>query len=443
MSGVRGRGAGRGRYSRREFLRLGGAGLAGAAMLGGGLACSGEAEGGGVTEIVFTFGPDDGGGLATLVEQFNREHEGEIRAVWRQTAAASDEYFDQVRSELQSGNAAFDVIGGDVIWTAGLAANGWLVDLSDRFADRGAFLDGQVRSVEYEGALYGVPWFTDAGMFYYRSDLLEEAGFSGPPATWDELREMVRKVRTDLGTRYGYVFQGAADESGVVDGLEHIWNAGGDAIDPENRVVIDSPRARAGLDLRRSLVADGLAPRASGDYTTQESQAVFTRGDVLFMRNWPFVYGLLSDPETSQVEPAQVGVSTLPTVDAGGESFSGLGGWNFLVNATSEEKIEEAWTFIEFMTAPEQQRTLALQSSRLPTRQALYGDEEILDAVPIARLGQGALENARPRPVNPYYSDISLALADGFNDHLKGNVPTEETLATLQERLENIVEQTS
>ena len=79
----------------------------------------------------------------------------------------------------------------------------------------------------YEGAIYGVPWFTDAGMLYYRKDLLEQAGFSEPPKTWAEMEEMVKKVRGETGTRYGFVFQGADYEGGVVNGLEFIWSSGG------------------------------------------------------------------------------------------------------------------------------------------------------------------------------------------------------------------------
>lgn len=215
----------------------------------------------------------------------------------------------------------------------------------------------------YEGKAWGVPWFTDAGMFYYRKDLLEKSGFSAPPKTWDEMKEMWAKVQRDSGTRYGYVFQGSQDEGGVVDALEHVWNAGGD-VSEGDQVVIDSPEAAEGLTLRRSMITDGVAPRASGNYTTQESQAVFTNGDAVFMRNWPFVYGLLSDPELSKVKPEQVGLALIPVADEGVRSVSGLGGWNFLVNAGSEDKLDEIWTFIEFMSSTDSRKTLALQSPR-------------------------------------------------------------------------------
>ncbi|MDQ3892561.1 MAG: extracellular solute-binding protein, partial [Actinomycetota bacterium] len=253
-------------------------------------------------------------------------------------------------------------------------------------------------------------------------------------------REMARRVQADTGTKYGFVFQGSQDEGGVVEALEHIWNAGGDVLDG-NEVVINSPEAVEGLTLRRSMIEDGVAPRETGDYTTQESQSVFTNGDAVFMRNWPFVYGLLFNEEQSNVRPEQVDIASLPVSERGNQGSSGLGGWNFLVNAASEDKLEEIWTFIEFMVAPEQQRTFALESQRLPTLKALYEDEEVLERAPVASLGYEALQNARPRPVSPYYSDMSLRMAKQFNDSVKGEISPEQALETLEEELQEIVNQ--
>ncbi len=430
-----------GKLSRRRFLRLGGAGLAGAALLGA-AGCGGGGEEGGSNTLTLTFIPDEAGGLKKLIEGFNRRYKGEIQVTWREMPAASADYFEQIQAELQSGQSKVDIIAGDVVWPAQFAANGWILDLSDRFSGgmQQDYLDGPLESVRYEDAVYGVPWFTDAGMFYLRKDLLERSGFSGPPRTWDEMKQMAEKVRRDRGTKFGYVFQGSQDEGGVVDALEHVWNAGGDVLDGQ-RVVIDSPESAQGLTLRRSMIVDGIAPEASGDYTTQESQVVFTNGDSVFMRNWPFVFGLLSDPQTSRVRPDQVDIASLPVVDQADQSFTGLGGWNFMVNATSEDKLDQIWTFIEYMSAPEQQKTFALESARLPTLRSLYEDEEVLNRLPVARLGREALENARPRPVSPYYSDMSLAMAEQFNASLKGEVPVEGALRNLREELQSIVDQ--
>ncbi|MBA3793049.1 MAG: ABC transporter substrate-binding protein [Rubrobacter sp.] len=441
MNGSAARGAAG--ISRRRFLKMGG-GIAGAAALGGVLAgCGGgEESSGGAVEITLGFIPDEAGGLQKILDRFNRENRGEVQVKWRQMPASSAEFFEQMQAELQSGKSTMDVIAGDVVWPAQFAANEYILDLSDRFTAKMQkdYLEGPVQAVQYEGKTYGVPWFTDAGMFYYRTDLLEKSGFSEPPKTWEEMKKMSEKVRAEQGTKFGFVFQGAQDEGGVVDALEHIWNAGGDVLDGD-KVIIDSPESAEGLNLRRSLLTDGVAPEASGDYTTQESQASFTNGDVVFMRNWPFVYGLLTDPEISKVKPGQVDIGALPVAGAGDTSFSGLGGWNFMVNAGAEDKIEEIWAFIEFMSAPEQQQTFAVESARLPTLRGLYEDDEVLKELPVARLGREALENTRLRPLSPVYSDMSLEMAEQFNAALKGDVPVDRALADLQTGLQDIADQ--
>src|SRR4028119_1817118 len=77
----------------------------------------------------------------------------------------------------------------------------------------------------------------------------------------------------------------------------------------------------------------------------------------------------------------------------------------------------------EFFAVPWQHQTFAVESARLPTLKSLYEDEEVLDKLPVAKLGREALENTRPRPVSPLYSDMSLEVAGQFNASLKGEVP--------------------
>jgi multiple sugar transport system substrate-binding protein len=86
---------------------------------------------------------------------------------------------------------------------------------------------------------------------------------------------------------------------------------------------------------------------------------------------------------------------------------------------------------------------MALELSLLPTLSALYEEEDIINTLPAVKLGGEAVKNSRPRPVSPFYSDMSLELAEGYNNTLKGEVPADEAAATLQEALQSIIEQGS
>jgi multiple sugar transport system substrate-binding protein len=424
------------KLSRREFIGLGGAGLAGAAFVGIAGCGGGEADGSG--GLIFSWGPEDTGTLQRLIDGFNEQ--SEFAVTWREMPADTTQYFDQLRTEFQAGGGDIDIIGGDVIWPAQFAGNGWTVDLSDRFDNPDDFLPAPIEANTHEGSLFGVPWYTDAGMLYYRQDLLEESGFSGPPETWEELKEMALKVREDAGIEHGFVFQGSEYEGGVVNGLEYIWNHGGDALDPEdpNRVVINSPEAIAGLTTARALIEEGVSPQAVSTYTEQESQNVFLNGNAVFMRNWPYIYGLAAE-EASRVEQERIDITPLPVEREGMQSYSSLGGWNMFINAASDRQ-DEAWEFIRYITSAEIQKQFALDTARLPTLRSLYDDQEIIDSVPVIALGKEAIQNARPRPRSPFYSDMSLVMASQFTQSLNGETSPEEAVGVLEDEMQRIVE---
>src|SRR5215211_4245941 len=280
-----GSGAAAGRkLNRRDFLKMSGAGLAGAALLGA-AGCGGGSSGSGT--LIFGMGPDDAQGtMAALIEKFNKQSDFKVKH--QVMPADTGSYFDKLKTEFQAGTGNIDVIGGDVIWPAQLAANGWIMDLTDKFpaSEQQKFLDAPLDSVTYEGKVYGVPWYTDAGMLYHRIDLLEKSGFSEPPKTWDELKEMADKVTQDQDVQYGFVFQGDAYEGGVCNGLEYIWTHGGNAVDPSNpnKILIDSPEAAAGLATEASMLSSGVAPEAVSTYTEEETDPAFFQepGDAVF-----------------------------------------------------------------------------------------------------------------------------------------------------------------
>ncbi len=419
-------------------MRLGGVGLAGVALLGAS-ACGGPAA---TNEVVLSY-MGDSFPLVGLIKKFNERHKDGFRVTVRVMPSDYGDYFEKLKTEFQVGGGGIDVILGDIIWVAEFAANDWISDLSGRFSaeERSAFVDGTIRSFTYEGGIYGVPRFLDAGMLYYRKDLLEESGFSEPPKTWEELKEMAGKVVRDRGTRYGYVFQGADYEGGVCNGLEFIWTHGGEVLDPNDasKVIIGSPESVAALATERSMVSEGIAPQGVANYREYESEVTFSfHGDAVFCRHWPGMYRLSSDPD-SKVKPGQMGVSPLPVADGQHRTASCLGGDVLMINAFSEMK-EEAWEFIRFFANEESQKTRALEAGLLPTRKALYHDREVMEALPMIAGAKEALLNARPRPVSRYYSEMSRAMALQFNNVLRGNATPEEAVETLQRELQQIIE---
>jgi multiple sugar transport system substrate-binding protein len=388
-------------------------------------------------DIVFSFGPEDTGIVQTLVDAFNQQNPT-INVIYREMPADTGRYHQRLRRMFRRGGAGIDVIAGDGIWPAEFASKGWIADLSGRFpqVERDKFLDEPIKANTRQGKIWGVPWYTDVGLLYYRKDLLDDSGFPDPPESWDELKTIALNVKQDHGLQHGYVFQGADYEGGVCNGLEYIWTHGGDVLDSTNQVIINSIEARNGLRTERHIVEDGVAPQRVHTFTEEQSAERFLDGKAVFCRHWAFVFGFLGEPGV--LSHNQVGVAPLPH-DQGIQQGGGcLGGWNMFINAASAHQ-NEAWKFIEFMTAEARQKRMARAGSYLPTREALYQDPQLLNEVPILNLSNEALEHARARPIHPRYLDMSEEMAQWFHRSLRGVVTPAQATETLRKELSNIV----
>jgi multiple sugar transport system substrate-binding protein len=432
---------------RRDFLKLTGAGVAGTAFLGS-TACAGftpTVEGTKGT-LVFSFGPDESGVLPKAMKMFNETNAKGLKVEQRVMPADTGQYFDKVRTEFQSGVAVADVIGADVIWPAQLAANGWIEPLDELFTEemQSTYIQGPLDTGRYKGSIYAVPWYADAGMLYYRKDLLDKNGINQPPQTWEELFDVADKVKKAEGLPYGYVGQGAEYEGGVCNGCEYIWNAGGDIQDPNDfsKIVVDSPEATNGLQAGQDLVASGTAPVAIATFKELESLTSFLNQDAVFMRNWPFAYGGLADPALGTTfDPKkvyeQVLVTTLPRTDVDKENVACLGGWTFTINSLSSKK-EEAWEFIKFMTSKKVREMFTVDASNMPPERQYYEDKKLIKEQPLLEVAKAAIASTKPRPVHPYYSDMSLRMAEEFNEAVKGEVTPESAIETLQRQMGRI-----
>ncbi|MEO0877575.1 MAG: extracellular solute-binding protein [Bacteroidota bacterium] len=272
-------------------------------------------------------------------------------------------------------------------------------------------------------------------------------GYDHPPTTWAQVHEIAKKIQDDSFIEYGYLFQGGNYEGGVANACEFIWNAGGQIMlgdlsiagdDPHVPLLtINSEEAIKGLEEALTLVANGIAPAEVYTHKEAESLAAFKNGDALFMRSWPGVYTQILSAD-SPITADALGVAALPVSQNGSASYSCLGGWNLMLSASSSaEEQEAAWTFIQFLTAEDQQRTLAEQGGNLPAIRSLYQDEELVTAVPALGLAMRVLPNARLRPVTPFYMEFAPDIAWAFSELMQGNLTSIAAVESMEGLFQN------
>ncbi len=363
-----------------------------------------------------------------------------LKITVREMPSDTDSYFAQMRTELQSGSTNVDVFAGDVSWPAQFGAHGWLADLSESFtpSQRAAYLPATIASNTYDGKLYGVPFFTDVGLLYYRKDLLDKAGFSEPPVTWQELQDMAHKVMTDQHIANGFTFTGATYEGGTLLGNEFIQTCGGKVLDGDH-VTADSPEVIRGLETELSMVTSGVSPAAVANYQEGDAEAPFLAGQAVFHRNWAYVFGDLSNAETSKVDPSQVGVTSVPRLSASVPPVNLGGGWSLYINAQSSQR-DSAFELAQFISSARQQTRTATTIGYLPTRTSLYDDQGLIDSQPAIKQAKTQIAQTVTPPQSPYYADMSHVMATQFNACLKGAATPEEAAQQLQTQLTQILE---
>lgn len=388
--------------------------LAVALVLGGCTLLHGrDAEPEGVGPITFATGRDISAGrqVAQLVARWNTEHPGqEVRFV--ELPSSADQARAQLAATLQQRGSGqrYDVMALDVVWTAEFAQAGYLRQLRERWIGADRFLDAPLASARFQGSLWAAPFTTDAGLLYYRTDLLSQANQTAP-ATWDQVADEAARISgaPGRGRVVGYVGQFRQYEGLTVNVLEQMWGApsapsgpsqedpgdGGDLL-----ALIDSRAAVEGLQ----FIAGGrcgsgphwLDPRAPSS-DEEASRLAFQRGKALFMRNWPYAYRLLQAPDSGV--KGRFGVVALPGPTA-------LGGYDLAIAASSPHQ-RTALDFIRFLTGEQSQRQLFRDGGFAPTLRSLYADPELQRAFPYLRPLRDSVERARVRAVTPYYSEVS------------------------------------
>jgi trehalose/maltose transport system substrate-binding protein len=328
----------------------------------------------------------------------------------------------------------------DVIWPGIMSPHS--VDMSDVMPE-GDFFDRIVQNNTVNDALVGIPWFTDAGLLYSRTDLLEKYGFDGPPQTWDELEEYAQTIKDgevgDQAEFTGFVWQGNAYEGLTCNALEwQVSQDGGQIIDPDSgEVTVNNENVVAAFE-RAAAWVGGISPEAVTGYAEEDGRAIWQGGASAFMRNWPYAYALGQEEGSAIKDMFSVG--QLPAGD-GGESAATLGGWQMFVSTYSEHQ-DAAKEFARYLTSAPLQKSRAIERANLPTIGSLYEDPDVLAAQPYyEELFPVFSESAVPRPSTvsaDLYNDVSIAYFTAVSQILGGS-DAASTVEDLQGDLEDIM----
>lgn len=369
--------------------------------------------------------------LELVLADWNREHPDE-RVTLIELPDSADETRAQMITELRSGSDRFDVLNIDVAWTSEFAAAGWIRTMDrDRFPFD-SFLPPVEDTATFAGRLYAVPYVTNAGLLYYRADILEAEGVE-PPRDWAELERLARtlapKHRLD-----GYAGQFLPYEGLAVNATEAVHSAGGSIlVDDGAKVTVDSAAAREGLGFLSRGVREGWIPRKALDFKEEESRQAFQDGELLFLRNWPYVYAGANAEESAV--GGRVGTVPLPGPDGPGASV--LGGSNLAVSTQSRHP-ESAADLIAFLTSEPVQRRVLTLGALPPVRSGLYSDPELVRQFPYLPTLRESVLAAEPRPKSPRYDQVTLAVQAVVSDAMSGRQSPDSAVARLNRELEAI-----
>ncbi|UCH24650.1 MAG: ABC transporter substrate-binding protein [Trueperaceae bacterium] len=394
---------------------------------------------------VFIGGQQRPGVIRSLLETFNDQNP-DINVTFEVGGATTDVQYQFLSAVLSQKSGDIDVFLLDVVLPASFVAAGWLEPLDSLFDDEEAmqttlatYLPAAIEPALVDGSLYALPAFSDVQFLYYRSDLLDAYGFD-PPVTWSELKAQALEILE--GERQpgleGFNYQGAAIEGTNCTFLEALWSAGGDWRDPSGAITLDSPEGQQALAWYGDTLASGITKEDIFRTSTDHSRQVFQAGRAVFMLNWSYAWAHLqgNSPQPTLVA-GKVGLAPLPAFE-GRQSASCIGGFLWGISAFSRHK-EEAFRLIRFLASEETGRALAIEGGTLPAQRDLYADPLIIEAAPHVAELLGVVENARSRPVTPFYVEVSEIIKTNMNAFLAGRLTADEALGQMQLGLEKLL----
>lgn len=387
--------------------------------------------------ITYARAKDNSGYAPKEVAVWNAQHPDE-KVTLRTLPDSADQQRQQLIQNAQLKTDNITVMTTDVVWTAEFAANGYIDALpADQFP-MDKFLPAAVKSATYFNKLYAVPGDSNGGLLYYRKDLLKAAGVQ-PPTTWDQMKQACAKIRKMPGNSKLDCYGGQFDkyEGLTVNFAEAVDSSGGSIINASGKPSVNTPEAAKGLSFLANSIKDGTIPKGAITWKEEEGRQAFESGQLIFLRNWPYVYGLAGKTDGSSKIVGKFAVAPLPGLT--GPGVSSLGGLNFAVNKYAKNK-GTAVGFMKFLSSEGEQKKRVLASANPPTLTSLYTDADLVKKFPYLPTLEKSIQNAHPRPQAVKYGDVTVAIQDAAYGALKGQTAPDEALSQLQAKLQPLVQ---
>jgi multiple sugar transport system substrate-binding protein len=373
-------------------------------------------------DVTWCIGKDTSGAFTAAIETFNKENP-KLNAKLLELPESADLQREQQIQRLRAESSECDVLGMDVTFTAEYAASGWIYDLTpvvEKYED--TFIPSTVKTVEYEGKKWALPYNTNAGFLYYRTNEVPK-----PPTTWEQVYKEAKEDN-------GLVYQGERYEGLTVDFLELLYSSGGKVLSEDGETVeIDSPETRKALEFVANGIKEGAVPKAVTTYEEESSRRAFEGGKATFMRNWPYAYALGKESSIAD----EFDIATFPGF-AGNKGAGVVGGYNLGISAFSKNP-NGALAFAEFLVTPEVQK-LAMEKTLPATVKSVYSDPKVKEALPFAPELLKAVEQADARPASPVYPEISEAIYNNVFSVLNGRSSPDEAASAMSSQIEEALE---
>jgi ABC-type glycerol-3-phosphate transport system substrate-binding protein len=397
--------------SRGVRRRLGGAVTV--AVVASTLAACGSGGGGGGTPALTWYINPDSGGQAEIADRCTKAANGAYTIETSQLPRTSDGQREQLVRRLAAGDESIDIMSLDVVFAPELAQAGFLApvpaDLASRVTE--GVVPGSVASATWDDKLVAIPFWANTQLLWYRKSVAEAAGLDmTQPVTWDQLIKAAQDQKKLLSA------QGRRSESLTVWLNALIESAGGSIIEQNStnpddiKLGLASPAGTRAAEVMHDVAVSGVTGPAFSTSSEDTNASQFESADAGFMVNWPFVWAQAQTKVKAgtldQSVPADYGWALYPRVDADTPSAPPLGGINLGVSKFSKHA-DLAYQATECITSDENQAYYMNTNGNPASSLAVYDDPEVQQVYPMADTIRDSLALAKPRPLSPYYSEVT------------------------------------